>query len=1644
MAKNNPWLALSTYEEKDKKRFKGREQDTQNMLKMLQQNEYVVCYAASGDGKSSLINAGVCPEMRKIGYFPIKIVFSSDEYEGINIPRKGKDNTIIDFDACILKKIEESSNYFTFEVNNRFSSFPAELSSNLWWKLRTQTVQVPYGVFDYIPVLIFDQFEEILRAKWKNEFFAWLEELSSDECPDSIYDKVSLNEKLPSRKKFKAIFSMRYEYVGELDYWCSQRHFIPQMMRGRYFLKPLNEKQAISIITEQSEGDDRALGIIKENAENIIDGLKKQNSAEDAEISAILLSILCYVYYNNIYNNGKNELPDTKNLISTFYTDKLKELNLTDRDEADIEDKLVTSEGYRKRSVLLDDVPTLKKNVRYSEEGSNSSKLPLWEVLKKAHLLYVENSGVSQYVEFVHDKLAEAAFDQRNLRNKRRKADFVKILFFIIGLCFFIGVFVHQSNTKIVFDNTVVANDVDKFAEYQVINADSSGVLNSVSLRKIKLESNTGHINFYFGNLPNLQEVVLCDTLRNNYRWGNGILMSLNRDHNKESILFASDNASRSIGDISQDSMDYHGVQFYNAKYLNDNRDSLTKVCLTMEGNTLLGLREPASSLDTVDLKKYSWIKSIGKNAFEGCQFRHVILPDSLSRISSYAFKKCDRLKTVVFSNTTRLICDPYSFYKCDAIEEIDLPDSCFLSNEALYDCISLRKISSTRNVFSSDFPHCDNVTYLCRRDSNNTVKTDTINEHKTETIINFKYISHTNNYSIEIKGRCGVTYGPREFITVLLDKDVLSEISQYVPVQIRRSPRELTDIYIIRKDVSPLFNGLDSIDCSHITLHVPYNTLEWMKDRYADSHFKEITEMSLAETSFYSLVDILIRTRKFSFLFLIGLTVLGILHRIFLSRNKQTKNKYLQKTLSFRFSYRKFALNALLAFIFGVATFWSIYFYFEGNKIYTNCGGIAVGLMIFCISLKSDWIQDNSVRLIRRTWSAIMSWIKKERKLCTYVFLPLVFILFSASYFYISYSHYSESIQNKLEVLIADGDVKTIAAIMNEGMLSADTSKIDNSFLTQQICAVEYEYPDIKDAVLDAEGRYLYTITTDSVLSKWDVDNNNLVNSVKLPNYSCRLYNIKYSNSNNSVIVSYYKDTTFRDPNASLEVIHYTDMQFIELDTDLNIIAERNITVKGYAFHPLTNHVPDISDDAKKILSYDGNILTISIVGSSPIDYTFNSPVHRAKWIDNTRFGVITDSLRIFDIASNQCVTSIPLGDNRWEYDYNVRFGSNNVLVKRGESLYDWTIDGKLRNSMVITRLNVETVHNLNNSYAVSWQDSVFIYNTKNDLISKKKIRGSYYRTMLKANKNGTRFVDKPFSSKWISVYDTNDCREIMHLGTPAHKQIVEAGPDRVLMLSEDMRVYEVDFKRQEIHENEILSQCYPDFLTTSKDGVLAVCGGKLMQYENSTVKEYTALNGDPHSCSFIEFQESPNGDLYISTHWMKSCLYLWDGKSGQVIDSLDCGSSRPRNIAFSSNGNYIMAHCNDSTFVWDLKNMTKKGYHGRACFGQNESVMYGTNDRHYVASTSSPWFINYTWTNYCLSNTNVSIQNDKGILRDIQFLQDNKYCVTTDEGFYLYATDKMEFIKNCHLTKQQLEEFNVPWWIYAFKKVWAYLGND
>lgn len=58
----------SCYQETDKELFWGREKETQDVFNLVSNSDYCVCCAKSGEGKSSLLNAGLMPKLRKCGF----------------------------------------------------------------------------------------------------------------------------------------------------------------------------------------------------------------------------------------------------------------------------------------------------------------------------------------------------------------------------------------------------------------------------------------------------------------------------------------------------------------------------------------------------------------------------------------------------------------------------------------------------------------------------------------------------------------------------------------------------------------------------------------------------------------------------------------------------------------------------------------------------------------------------------------------------------------------------------------------------------------------------------------------------------------------------------------------------------------------------------------------------------------------------------------------------------------------------------------------------------------------------------------------------------------------------------------------------------------------------------------------------------------------------------------------------------------------------------------------------------------------------------------------------------------------------------------------------------------------------------------
>lgn len=421
------FLGFNAYSESDARIFKGRDNDIESLLDLVINNDYVICYAESGEGKSSLIDAGLTPKLRENRCFPVKIAFTDDEYN----------NDDIDFDKVINSRIENAiADYcmanenakLTFSPNvNVEDSFVAALnekfSDDIWWMLRNNMLSI-YGI-PFKIVLIFDQFEEVVNypksKEWTSRFFSWLEKISSDKCPQYILDEInrgaenddnSAFPEIKTNKNYKAIFSIRTEYIGELDYWCMQRYFIPELKHNRFCLKPLTIKGADEVMM-QYEGFDEALRAdIKDVLLRSTD-TDADNPNQEAYISALILSVICTSLYYNIDKLwSRNMITDS---IENFYNDIIEKCHIS------IDERNVIA------SVLVDK----DKRVRVSSDCDALEKIDFnnkyKDVLLQNRLIKKSIVNGVEYVELVHDSLIDIVKKhkeealQRELKIKRKR-----------------------------------------------------------------------------------------------------------------------------------------------------------------------------------------------------------------------------------------------------------------------------------------------------------------------------------------------------------------------------------------------------------------------------------------------------------------------------------------------------------------------------------------------------------------------------------------------------------------------------------------------------------------------------------------------------------------------------------------------------------------------------------------------------------------------------------------------------------------------------------------------------------------------------------------------------------------------------------------------------------------------------------------------------------------------------------------------------------------------------------------------------------------------------------------------------------------------------------------------------------------------
>ncbi|AFY56485.1 WD40 repeat-containing protein [Rivularia sp. PCC 7116] len=198
-----PYMGLNAFSPEDARYFCGRENLTQQLIYQVKNNPFVAVVGASGSGKSSLVQAGLIPTLRK----------------GKQIPNSEK----------WLIKILRPGNNPLETVAATFSFFHPLSPENFVYRLR----KIPQT----ITVLVIDQFEELFTLASVKERVKFLE--------------ILLSAVQYASDRFKLIITLRADFVAS----CLEVTSLTKLLQDSSLLVPpqLNQDNYRQVIVKPAE-----------------------------------------------------------------------------------------------------------------------------------------------------------------------------------------------------------------------------------------------------------------------------------------------------------------------------------------------------------------------------------------------------------------------------------------------------------------------------------------------------------------------------------------------------------------------------------------------------------------------------------------------------------------------------------------------------------------------------------------------------------------------------------------------------------------------------------------------------------------------------------------------------------------------------------------------------------------------------------------------------------------------------------------------------------------------------------------------------------------------------------------------------------------------------------------------------------------------------------------------------------------------------------------------------------------------------------------------------------------------------------------------------------------------------------------------
>ena len=425
----NPWPGLSAFDEASARFFGGRDDEAAELVRLVGQAHVGLVFGKSGLGKTSLLQAGLFPRLRRVDIFPVYLRLNVRERAGPLVEQL----TDAMHKAFALHGVES----FEADPGDRLWEQLHDVRAT-WWSAHNRPL---------LPLLVLDQFEEVFTLGAENS--AAIEQLRLD-LADLIENRIPARlaarsesgaalERLDLRaQRYKLLLCFREDFLPDIEAW---RRDIPSLMRNRLRLLPMSAEQARRVVCGETAGGRSHELVDDETAREIVrfvaaaqpregdPGRAARRGAEPGwdrlEIEPALLSLVASGLNERRRALGQNTIDagllrkTGAAIVGDFYERCVADMAPATR--RFIEDELITEGGFR-NSYPLDDA--LEQRLIGADEVRR---------LVDRRLLRIEHQLGVDRLELIHDRLTEVVREHRDRERERLRAQRARRRWWLAG-----------------------------------------------------------------------------------------------------------------------------------------------------------------------------------------------------------------------------------------------------------------------------------------------------------------------------------------------------------------------------------------------------------------------------------------------------------------------------------------------------------------------------------------------------------------------------------------------------------------------------------------------------------------------------------------------------------------------------------------------------------------------------------------------------------------------------------------------------------------------------------------------------------------------------------------------------------------------------------------------------------------------------------------------------------------------------------------------------------------------------------------------------------------------------------------------------------------------------------------------------------